>query len=503
MRHLRAAFLPLSLLTAFAAENAPAPAASSSQAPAVAAAPKPLKIGKVVVQGNLRSRVEAWDWFKADSGDNAYAFNGNLLRLSFSQQMEHSDWQVELAVPTLFGLPANAVAAGTQGALGLGANYFTANDRQRNVVGFFPKQAFFRWKFKNQSLRLGRFEFNDGTEMTPKNAVLAALKNTRINQRILGGFGWTHVGRSFDGAHYTLNTKGSNLTLIGAVPTRGVFQTDGWGWNQVAFGYGAWTKPYSKGRVSSESRLFSVYYDDFRGASVLKTDNRAVALRRGETAGIKIGTFGGHSLHAITAKPGTFDLVFWGAAQTGKWGVQTHAASAVLAEAGFQPAPVTAFAKKLKPWFRAGFYNGSGDGNAADGRHGSFFQIMPTPRPFARMPFFDMINNRDVMASVVLRPHAKVTWSSEYHRLSLASSNDLWYVGGGVFQPWSFGYVGRPSNGNSGLANFYDTSFEYRWKPAVTFLGYYGYALGDDVARSIYPRGKNGSFGYVEVAYKF
>jgi len=466
------------------------------QAPAEA---KPLKLGKVVVQGNVRTRLEAWDWFQPDAGDNAYQFSGNILRLSFSQSLESMDWQVELAVPALLGLPENAVAPGAQGALGLGANYFTANNRQRNVAGFFPKQAFARWRFGKQSLRVGRFEFNDGTEMTPKNPVLAALKNTRINQRILGGFGWTHTGRSFDGAHYTLNGKSSNLTLIGAVPTRGVFQTDGWGWNQVAFGYGAWTKGYTKGKVASESRLFSVYYDDFRGAAVLKTDNRALAARRGETPGIKIGTFGGHSIHAMATKPGTVDLVFWGAAQTGKWGVQTHAATAVLAEIGFQPA---AF-KKWKPWIRGGFYNGSGDGNAADGRHGSFFQIMPTPRPFARMPFYDMINNRDFMGALILRPHAKVTWSNEYHHLRLASNQDLWYQGGGVFQPWTFGYVGRTSSAKSGLADFVDTSVEYRWRSNVTLTGYYGVAIGGDVVKAIYPRGRTGSFGYVEAMYRF
>jgi len=32
---------------------------------------------------------------------------------------------------------------------------------------------------------------------------------------------------------------------------------------------------------------------------------------------------------------------------------------------------------------------------------------------------------------------------------------------GGAFQPWTFGYIGRPSGGSSGLATLYDASLDY------------------------------------------
>jgi hypothetical protein len=60
---------------------------------------------------------------------------------------------------------------------------------------------------------------------------------------------------------------------------------------------------------------------------------------------------------------------------------------------------------KLKPWLRGGYTLGSGDGNPNDCTHGTFFQILPTPRPFARFPFFNMENNRDIMGALILRPH--------------------------------------------------------------------------------------------------
>ena len=75
-----------------------------------------LKIGTITVYGSLRSRVEGFDWFQPTSGDNSYAYSGNLLRLGFSQKRETWDWNVELGIPFLLGLPSNATGPGAQGA---------------------------------------------------------------------------------------------------------------------------------------------------------------------------------------------------------------------------------------------------------------------------------------------------------------------------------------------------------------------------------------------------
>jgi hypothetical protein len=146
---------------------------------------------------------------------------------------------------------------------------------------------------------------------------------------------------------------------------------------------------------------------------------------------------------------------------------------------------------------------GSGDGNSGHGRHGTFFQVLPTPRPYARFPFFNMMNTEDRFGALLLRPHAKLTISSEFHALRLSNAKDLWYSGGGVFQPWTFGYVGRPTSGRRSLGNLYDTSVEYRATRRTTFTAYFGYAQGLAAMEQIYPQGKNGEFGYVEAMFKF
>jgi len=82
-------------------------------------------------------------------------------------------------VPFLPDMPASAMAPAPQGALGLGSNYFTANANRQYAAMAFAKQLYARYRFGEkgtQSVQAGRFEFNDGSEVAPKNATLATLK---------------------------------------------------------------------------------------------------------------------------------------------------------------------------------------------------------------------------------------------------------------------------------------------------------------------------------------
>lgn len=462
---------------------------------ACAAAAQPLD-----VHGSFRTRLEMWDWFEG-AGDNAYAFSGNLLRLGIGQQRPAWDWQVEFAAPLLLGLPDNALAPPPQLQLGLGANYYAANGNDRNAINFFPKQAFVRLKnlggAAGHSLRLGRFEFLDGSEAAPADSTLAAVKRDRIVQRLVGNFGWTHVGRSFDGAHYAWDGGRTNVTAMGALATRGVFQVNGWRNLDTALGYAAVTRQEPGKTSNLEWRLFGIYYQDWR--DVAKTDNRPAVLRLPDLDSIRLGTFGGHAIFATHTQAGTVDALLWGALQTGAWGNLDHGAGALAVEAGWQPPGLPA----VRPWLRIGFWHGSGDGNPVDGDHGTFFQILPTPRAYARFPFYNLMNIQDLFGQTILRPHGAVSIKAEAHWLRLADRNDLWYLGGGAFQPQTFGYIGRPSFGRRGLAALYDISADWRVNPSLTLHAYFGHARGSGVVEAIYPGGPNANFGYVELLYRF
>lgn len=459
-----------------------------------------IRLGDVDFTATLRSRLYVWDWFQTTATyENKYAYSGNLLRLNFSEKRGALDLDAEIAVPFLLGLPSTATAPAPQGALGLGSNYYTANGNHEYTAMAFAKQLYERYHFgfkKEQSIQAGRFEFNDATELAPKNETLATLKRDRISQRLIGTFGWSDVGRSFDGFRYSWTQPTDDLTFVAATPTRGVYQTDGWGWNRIGFAYAAYTKDWGHGRHAADTRVFAIDYDDFR--HILKTDNRPLAVRKGDTENIHIQTWGGHSLHAVATKPGTLDALGWVAVQTGRWGTQTQLAYALDFEGGFQPAVLPS----IKPWIRGGYTMGSGDGNPNDNKHETFFQILPTPRPYARFPFFNMMNTEDAFGALVLRPASKVTVSSEYHSLRLTNPNDLWYSGGGAFQPWTFGYTGRAVSDKRSLGNLYDTSVEYRANRHMTFTVYMGYTQGLAVMKQIYPAGKDGQFGYLEALFR-
>jgi len=65
-----------------AAQTPPAAAvANTSSKPAPATLPV-IKLGGITISGSLRSRIEGFDWFQPSTGDNSYAYSGNLFRLN-------------------------------------------------------------------------------------------------------------------------------------------------------------------------------------------------------------------------------------------------------------------------------------------------------------------------------------------------------------------------------------------------------------------------------------
>lgn len=447
--------------------------------------------------GSWRVRPEAWDWFNTPTADSEYVFFASLLRLSLAQEKESWDWKVEFAQPLLANLPESAIAPAPQGQLGLGANYYAAN-LSSTPINLFLKQGSINVKGifgdKPSSLRIGRFEFVDGTEKAPKDPTLAALKRDRIAHRLIGNFAFSHVGRSFDGLHYVRGTARTNITLVAGRATAGVFQVNGWGELDSDILYGALTRSVGENQPG-EWRAFALSYHD--GRNLLKVDNRTQAIRAADHGNIRITSVGGHYLQTIVTSPGKFDTLLWVVGQFGHWGVLDHRAGAIAAEAGFQPN------LKLKPWFRWGYFYSTGDGNPNDGSHQTFFQVLPTPRIYARFPFYNLMNNQDAFVQLILRPHPKWTIRADARTLRLSSRDDLWYGGGGAFQQTSFGYAGRPSGGSQSLSNVYDVSVDYQLNAHLTLTGYYAGATGRTVVEKIYPGGAAGQFGYGELNWRF
>ncbi|MFZ0805706.1 MAG: alginate export family protein [Candidatus Sulfotelmatobacter sp.] len=456
------------------------------------------KLGPLDFSVNWRARAEGWDWFKGTAGRGNYTLGDSLLRIAIGQRHEHFSWFLEGAQVALVGLPTMAVDPAPQGQLGLGGTYYASNSNNSNNVDGFLKQGFVVLKDFGTSLKIGRFEYFDGNEIKPQDPTLATVIQTRIAQRLIANFGFSAIQRSFDGVQLSSSLGHNNLTFVALRPTEGVFQVDGMGELDVDTYYGALTVPVSTPHGAGELRVFGLGYIDHRTLT-LKTDNRPASVRSGDTDKIEIATYGANYVHVFnTSNAGKFDVLGWAALQGGSWGQLTQRASSFVGEAGWQP-PSLAW----KPWISAGYSFGSGDGNNADSRHGTFFQVLTTPRQYARFPFYNMMNNEDLYATLNIKPVSKLSLRSEMHSLRLAKAKDLWYSGGGAFQESTFGYQGRPSFSNRGLANVWDVSADYKVTRMFGATLYYGKAWGKGVVDSIYPKDPNGQLLFLETNFRY
>src|SRR6185503_8322313 len=151
-----------------------------------------------------------------------YAFFANQLRAGVRLDFPHVQLGVEAQDTRLANLPDDATLAPPQGALGPGAVYFL-NTRDTEQGETFLKQGFLALRGRGFTAKVGRFEYRDGTEAVPGDATLAFVKKTRINERLIGAFDFTHVTRSFDGGLVAYDDPGWNATAIGLRPTRGGF----------------------------------------------------------------------------------------------------------------------------------------------------------------------------------------------------------------------------------------------------------------------------------------
>ncbi|MGC2327039.1 MAG: alginate export family protein [Candidatus Sulfotelmatobacter sp.] len=439
-----------------------------------------------------RTRVDAWQWFAAPPEANTYGYVESLLRIGVAQRIHRWDWALELAQPSVLDAPNDAVSAVTaQGQLGLGGTYYASNTNSYPVAAFL-KQGYLRFDGEDANLQVGRFEFFDGREMQTKNPTIGWLQTNRISDRLIGNFGFSTAQRSFDGidAHYGLGSW--NLTAMAARADQGVFNMNGNPELNADLQYLAFTRSEFKGHVLW--RGFAAGYHD--GRLVTKTDNRALAVRSADHENIRIGTYGADMIAAIPAGPGQFDFLFWGALQNGSWGELGHSADAAAVEGGYQLTKLATV-----PWLRGGWFRSSGDNNATDGTHNTFFQMLPTPRVYARLPFYNLMNNSDEFAQLMDKPAKSLTLRTDLHWLQLTSPNDLWYLGGGAYDNKVFGFTGRPANGHTSLASVPDISADWQLNKSVALNFYYAYAQGKTVVAAIYPTDRNMQYGYVEFVY--
>ncbi len=447
-----------------------------------------------------RVRGEFVDWFApppgaAQDGANRYDFFANRFRAGVRVLLPPVELNLQLQDTVLANLPENASLPPPVGNLGTGAIYF-ANTRRTPQSEPVLKLASLTARGRGFTGTLGRFEYRDGLEVVPSDATLAVVARTRIAERLVGPFDFTNVGRAFDGGRLAYDRPDWNVTAFGSRPTQGGFEVSANRELDIELAGLALTLKRLPQAPPLEGRLFYLYYRDERRDAV-KVDNRPLPERVADTDPISISTIGTDVITAVDAGPGIVDGLLWGAVQTGSWGVESHSAWAFAAEGGYQLPQLPA-----APWLRAGYNRSSGDDDPNDGRHTTFFQLIPTARTYARLPFFNLMNSGDAFLELMLRPHERVSVRTDIHWLRLTEGRDLWYSGGGATSNTFFGYAGSPANGDRSLATLADISVTVAVLQQLTVEGYYGHAFGHSVVGQTFA-GRDANYGFLEMTYTY
>jgi hypothetical protein len=445
------------------------------------------------VEGDLRLQGQAWDWFDPGRGEPDYAFLGARLRARLKYSSPGLSGLLEVQDVQMSGLPRGAVLPAPAGQMGVGGVYFNhIQASSANSTGV--RQIYLKiGDPKDLSVQLGRFDYASGQEVLSGDPTLDWLLRVRVGQRLLGSFGYTEFGRSFDGIRLDADWEPAHLTALAARPTQGGFEPRfAVEMDRVFVSNLALTLKKGEGLPDATGQIFWNRYDDTR--QVPFVDNRPAPLR-GQVAaqgGIHIDTCG---LQFASKLGQDGDALLWYAHQTGRWGRLTHRADAATLELGYRFSGAD-----WQPWVRAGYTWFSGDGNPNDGLHTTFYAPLPTARLYARFPFYTLANLRDAFGQLLLSPSRDTRIRLDLDLLSLDRSADLWYVGGGATQNQGsiFGYAGRPGGGGRRLATLVGLGLDHTFDEHNSLSVYYGYAWGGEVVRQSFPADTRGSLFLVE-----
>ncbi|MGH7198624.1 MAG: alginate export family protein [Candidatus Omnitrophota bacterium] len=461
----------------------------------------PDDFGEITFYGRNRARYEAWDYFSSTT-DNDYEFGANQLRLGarwdHAYFKGHAAWQYT----QLSNLPTR-----TSAGAGTGSLYYS-NSLNRNSHGQYVKYLHVDlkdvWKI-GLTGSAGRFNYTSGNEMKSDDKKLDWLKSQRIVDRLIGGFDWSHYGRSFDGTKGVWSNDAVQVEVAGFSPTQGGFEERAH--RHISdIDVLAVEANIKKDKLipGMEENFFYYGYDDHRNiaATTVRFDNTGRSIRSGTETDIELHTFGGHLVGAYKIGPGVWDVLGWAAVQEGLWFELDHEAYAFAAETGYQFNGLP-----WKPWLRGGFNFASGDDDPKDGDHETFFQMLPTARLYSFSILYNLMNSEDVFLSLILKPLDNVTVRTEVHAVELAEKKDRWYLASGAMHNnVADDFAARASGNNDDLGQLVDVTVSWAVHPDVTITAYYGHFFGGDVAESFFSGNgaqQDANYAYAEVVVNF
>jgi hypothetical protein len=448
------------------------------------------------VEAYLRdtTRVESWSFLepRPGAGDPNYTFFAN--RAVFGVRVSSRRFDIDAAVQyaQLLGLPARAIGPG---ALGGGAFYFFSAEAAE-AYQLYIKTSMLRIKdvVPGVSIAVGRMSFSSGDETPSGDGAIDNVRRKRIASRLVGDFDWSIFQRSFDGGRVDIDRRSWSANASLLFPTQGGYEESA---NPTISSVKVLTasvtiKPALLPHQAVQ--LFAYHYRDQRDLSA-RPDNATFGSLR---PNVSIATYGISNVAVVPVGSGELDAVVWLAAQTGDWYGQKHRAYSAAAEVGYR------WHSPGRPWLRAGLVRASGDQDANDLEHHTFFQMLPSVRRYSMSTTYALMNVQDTFVQLSLDPHPRVVAHAEVHRLSLSEAADRWYYGSGATSRTGtfFGFASRSSGGATRLGTIAEGSIDVTLKRSWSMNGYLGWMKGADVVRRTFA-GDRLVFFYLENVLSF
>ncbi len=442
------------------------------------------------------ARVETWDFFtpRPGGGDPTSTHLGNRLTLGAAWRQGKWTAQGQLQYVQFVGLPSNAIGPGP---LGTGALYYDhSGDRNARQVYLRTLTLAGRDVAPGLDVVVGRQAYASGGEHASGDAALERIKRLRLDARLIGDFDWAIYQRAFDGARVDYRRRGWRLTGAAFQPTQGGFEdAAGVSIDDIRVLSAAVSPPLGAIAPRTDVQLFLHHYRDTREVTQ-RPDNTG---RSATAVDVSIPTWGVSAVGRYPVGAVAVDTVGWLAVQRGQWYEQRHRAWNLATEAGVQwtTAP-------WQPWLRVAWMHGSGDDQAGDDRHGTFFPVLPTVRKYALSTLHSTANIDDLFVQAIVRPTPRLMVRGEAHRLRLASAADRWYAGAGATQQRGrlFGLVARPSGGETGLGRVVEGMADYTINRHLSVNGYVGHMRGGPVVQSLF-EGRRLTYAYFETVVSY
>lgn len=270
-------------------------------------------------------------------------------------------------------------------------------------------------------LRLASLEFGD-----PQSLSLKAGRQILAygDERLVGPLEWLNFSRTFDAVKLHYQQKSWWLDAFTSSVVRiheSHFNTSDW-----------------LDGENTRDQIFSGLYFSSTAIPVQTTDLYAFHLHEealgGGTDFITLGTrFKGDPL-----KLDGWDYTFELTGQAGQVRGQDLRAFATHLEAGYNWLQTP-----WKPRLALEYSYGSGDGDATDGKSGTFQNLFPTNHPpYGFMDTMSWQNMHNIVLRLASQPHPKVKTTLDLHGFWLADTGDAWYRANGTTQV-------RPINGRA------------------------------------------------------